>query len=164
MDRNLKASTYFAAGFHASRLVKPGHEEEKTMNATCGQKSFGLSSNASPLGSVVKTLLESPKWHSKTCAVTWKVKVMKSSRYILALQPSEQSNPENGFGFWPTVTRGAPLCGGTGNFNKLHKMRELGVITEEERRNLSQGNGGKSNPALMEFLMGFPKGHSATTL
>lgn len=29
------------------------------------------------------------------------------------------------------------------------------MITEEERRNLSQGNGGKTNPALLEWLMGY---------
>ena len=29
------------------------------------------------------------------------------------------------------------------------------MITEEERRNLSQGNGGRTNPALLEWLMGY---------
>ena len=31
------------------------------------------------------------------------------------------------------------------------------MITEEERRNLSQGNGGKTNPELLEWLMGYKK-------
>ena len=29
------------------------------------------------------------------------------------------------------------------------------MISEEERRQLSQGNGGKTNPALLEWLMGY---------
>lgn len=52
----------------------------------------------------------------------------------------------------------APLCGGTGNFRQMEKLRDAGIITEEERRNLTCGSGGKSNPALMEWLMGFPIG------
>jgi hypothetical protein len=59
---------------------------------------------------------------------------------------------------WPTPTTGAALCGGTGNFQTLRKLQASGVISEEERRNLSQGNGGRANPALMEWLMGFPIG------
>jgi hypothetical protein len=31
------------------------------------------------------------------------------------------------------------------------------MITEEERRQLSQGNGGKTNPELLEWLMGYQK-------
>jgi hypothetical protein len=34
-------------------------------------------------------------------------------------------------------------------------MAEKGWITEEERRNLSQGNGGKTNPELVEWMMGY---------
>jgi hypothetical protein len=40
----------------------------------------------------------------------------------------------------------------------MEKLRDAGIITEEERRNLVSGNGGKSNPALLEWLMGFPIG------
>jgi hypothetical protein len=34
-------------------------------------------------------------------------------------------------------------------------MAERGLITEEERRQLSQGNGGNTNPELLEWLMGY---------
>jgi hypothetical protein len=39
----------------------------------------------------------------------------------------------------------------------LMRMKEKGLITEEERRQLSQGNGGKTNPELLEWLMGYQK-------
>lgn len=64
---------------------------------------------------------------------------------------------------WPRPTTGAPLCGGTHNFNQMIKLMQGGVITDEERRNLTQGNGGRSNPALMEWLMGFPIGWTEIT-
>lgn len=50
------------------------------------------------------------------------------------------------------------LCGGTHNFRQMVALRDAGVVTEEERKNLTCGSGGKSNPALMEWLMGFPIG------
>lgn len=59
---------------------------------------------------------------------------------------------------YPTPTTGAGLCGGTGNFQQLKKLEKAGQITEEERRNMSQGNGGQLNPDWVEWLMGFPVG------
>jgi hypothetical protein len=34
-------------------------------------------------------------------------------------------------------------------------MEEKSLITEEERRELSKGNGGNTNPGLLEWLMGY---------
>lgn len=59
---------------------------------------------------------------------------------------------------FPTPTTGAGLCGGTGNYQQLKRLQVNGVITEEERRNMSQGNGGQLNPMWVEWLMGFPLG------
>ena len=60
--------------------------------------------------------------------------------------------------FDPTPTTGAGMCGGTGNFQQLKKLQEAGKITEEERRSMSQGNGGQLNPDWVEWLMAFPPG------
>lgn len=57
---------------------------------------------------------------------------------------------------WPIPTTGAGMCGGTGNFQQLKRLKERGVISENERRNMSQGNGGQLNPYWVEWLMGFP--------
>ena len=59
---------------------------------------------------------------------------------------------------YPTATTGAGLCGGTGNFQQLKALAESGQITEEERRQMSQGNGGQLNPTWVEWLMGYPTG------
>ena len=56
---------------------------------------------------------------------------------------------------YPTPSTGAGLCGGTGNFRQLMKLAEQGVITEEERRQMAQGNGGSLNPEFVEWLMGY---------
>ena len=63
---------------------------------------------------------------------------------------------------YPTPTTGAGLCGGTGNYQKLKKLEEQGTISEEERKSMSQGNGGQLNPYWVEWLMGFPPGWTET--
>ena len=60
--------------------------------------------------------------------------------------------------FYPTPTTGAGLCGGTGNYLQLKKLADAGQITEEERKSMSQGNGGQLNPDWVEWLQGFPIG------
>ena len=60
--------------------------------------------------------------------------------------------------FYPTPTTGAGLCGGTGNYLQLKKPTDAGQITEEERKSMSQGNGGQLNPDWVEWLMGLPVG------
>lgn len=59
---------------------------------------------------------------------------------------------------YPTPTTGAGLCGGTGNYQQLKRLEKNGTITEEERKSMSQGNGGQLNPDWVEWLMGFPVG------
>jgi hypothetical protein len=59
---------------------------------------------------------------------------------------------------FPTPSTGAGLCGGTGSFQQLQKLKEAGVITEEERKAMSHGRGGQLNPEFVEWLMGFPIG------
>lgn len=80
---------------------------------------------------------------------------------VSRLASSVPRSTANASPLWPRPTTGAPLCGGTYNFQQMLKLRDMGIITEEERRNLTQGNGGRSNPALMEWLMGFPIGWTA---
>ncbi|WP_147401687.1 hypothetical protein [Acutalibacter sp. 1XD8-33] len=59
---------------------------------------------------------------------------------------------------YPTPTTGAGLCGGSGNYHQLKKLEAAGEITEEERRNMAQRNGGQLNPDWVEWLQGFPIG------
>lgn len=77
---------------------------------------------------------------------------------------SARATGETGFGFsraarmrFPTPrTKG--LCGGTGSFQMLAKLKDEGKITEEERRAMASGNGGALNPEWIEWLMAFPHG------
>ena len=106
-------------------------------------------------GSLAKMCLESSIWHSTRFFLTWKVKATKHNRLLFQLAVSMPHTDEIESVFWPTPSTGAALCGGTGSFKTLERMAKKGLITEDERRQLSQGNGGKTNPQLLEWLMGY---------
>ena len=142
---------------HASPSPLPGTEEARRMTVTSGRKCYESYGKSLPLGSLVKTCLESSIWHSTRCFLTWKVKDTPRKRLLFRLAVSMPRTEETESAFWPTPSTGAALCGGTGNFKTLQRLAEIGKITEEERRQLSQGNGGKTNPELLEWLMGYER-------
>lgn len=152
-----KRSHLSPAGSRVSHLVSPGSEEARMMTATSGRKCLESYENSGQLGLLVKMCLESSLWHSTRCLLTWKEKVTPCNALLFRLAASMPRTKESDVLLWPTPSTGASLCGGTGNFKTLQKMAEKGLITEEERRNLSQGNGGSTNPELMEWLMGYEK-------
>ena len=142
---------------HVNRFPLPGSTEARTMTVTSGRKCLESYKNSGPLGCLVRTCLESSIWHSTRCLLTWKTAVTPGKRLLFRLAVSMPRTSGNDAQFWPTPSTGAALCGGTGNFKTLQRMAEKGLITEEERRQLSQGNGGKTNPELLEWLMGYEK-------
>ena len=147
--------TLFQEDSHVSRSPRPGSKEARTMTVTSGLKCLESYGNSSPLGCLVRTCLGSSIWHSTRCFLTWKRKDTKLKHSLFQLAVSMPRTEETESLFWPTPSTGAGLCGGTGNFKTLQAMARRGLITEEERRNFSQGNGGKTNPALLEWLMGY---------
>ena len=147
--------TLFQGDSHVSRSAKPGSEWARKMTVTSGLKCCELLRNSDPLGCLAKMCLGSSIWHSTRCLLTWKTKVTKHNRLLFQLAVSMPRTDEIESVFWPTPSTGAALCGGTGSFKTLERMAEKGLITEDERRQLSQGNGGKTNPSLLEWLMGY---------
>ena len=139
----------------ANHFPSPGSAAARKMTATSGRKCSELSGSSDPVGCLVRMCLESSIWRSTRCFLTWTVKVTPRRRLLFRLQASTPRTDETGYLLWPSPTTGAALCGGTGNFQTLKRMAERSMITEEERRQLSQGNGGKTNPELLEWLMGY---------
>lgn len=149
--------TLFPEVFHASRSPMPGSEEARKMTVTSGRKCCELYGNSDRLGSLVRMCLGSSIWHSTRCLLTWKTKATPHKRLLFQLAVSMPRTDETELPFWPTVSTGAALCGGTGNLKTLKKMAEKGIITDQELKQLSQGNGGKTNPELLEWLMGYER-------
>lgn len=68
------------ADFLASHLVMPGSDEARKMTATSGRTCLGVLTKCSPLGSLLKTLLESQRWSSKARYLKWQVNPLYSTR------------------------------------------------------------------------------------
>jgi len=145
----------FPADSPASPSPLPGSKAAQRMTVTSGRKCSALSGRSDPVGCLVRMCLGSSIWRSTRCFLTWTVKATPRRRLLFRLQASTPRTEETGSLLWPSPTTGAALCGGTGNFQTLKRMAERGMITEEERRQLSQGNGGKTNPEWAEWLMGY---------
>ena len=154
-EQDSKQSQYYQEDFLASHSVQPGSDEARRMTVTSGRKCLESFTNCGPLGSLVKMCLDSSIWHSTRCFLTWKRKATKSNVSLFQLAVSMPRTRESDVPLWPTPSTGASLCGGTGNFKTLQRLADAGIITEEERRQLSQGNGGKTNPAFVEWMMGY---------
>lgn len=58
---------------------------------------------------------------------------------------------------WPTPRAGS-MCGGSGAAEIIEARYSEGRISEEERKAMRAGNGGRLNPMWVEWLMGFPPG------
>ena len=57
---------------------------------------------------------------------------------------------------WPTMS--ANGMGNTGSQQIIQRQVDAGKVTENEKKAMTAGNGGKLNPAWVEWLMGFPTG------
>lgn len=150
--------TLYQGDSPASRFPSPGSDEAQRTTVTSGLRCSELSKSCGQLGSLEKTCLDLYERHLTRYLTVSSRRTTQHGHMLLRLARSERCLQESASLLWPRPTTGAPLCGGTHNFRQMTALRDAGVITEEERRNLTQGNGGKSNPALMEWLMGFPLG------
>lgn len=114
-------------------------ERERTITATSGHRCFERYGRYTPLGSLVKTLMESKRWWSPAKSLIWdaqtifskrityterkadspstksvqtsKPKDIPSNRLLFQLVPSEHHTEETEFGLLPTVqTQGLKQC------------------------------------------------------
>ena len=123
------------------------------MTVTSGRKCSESYANSGPLGSLVKMCLESSIWHSTRCYLTWKTKDTPARHLLFRLAVSMPRTNGTESQFWPTPM--ASSWGGSGHRKTLKALQDRGLITEQERLSLQKGNQIDTNPALLEWLMGY---------
>jgi len=94
-----------------------------------------------------------PWWPTPTASDSWSdglksSQVKPGSRHSLTLGKDVQ--------LWPTMS--ANGMGNTGSQQIIQRQVEAGKVTEDEKRAMTAGNGGRLNPTWVEWLMGFPLG------
>ena len=159
------------------------------MTAHSGRKCAALLRKPSQAGCLVKMLLESSTWNSTACLLTWKVSATPHGRLCFRLVPQTPDTDEIESGLWATPTandsknsayqysRGdhsKPVLKLTGQARLWPTPRAAdgtkGIRTAEgtakERLRRKNGQdlpttiGGRLNPEWVEWLMGYPTGHT----
>lgn len=132
--------TYSQEGFLVNRFQSQDNEKDRRMTVTSDRKCSVLYERYDPLGSLVRTLLESYRWYNPAVRLRWKVKPLclkrltrkrysnkstlskpyveilnvkdiPSSRLLFRLVPSVRLIGGIGFGLLPTVqTQGLKTC------------------------------------------------------
>lgn len=109
--QDLEQLMLFPAASHVSRSALPGSDEARRMTVISGRKCLELLESCSPVGSLVRMLLESSIWRSTRCTLTWKTKATKAGRCLFRLAASTRRTGASAAQFWPTVT-GFDAAGG----------------------------------------------------
>ena len=174
--------TLFPAASLASPTPLPGSEEARQMTVRSGRKCFASYEKYSPLGCFAKMLLESSRWHSTVCVLTWKASATPARRLLFRLVPSVPRTEETGYGLLPTPTANgnnnrAGLSPKSGDGLSTAVRRLLPTPTAQDARNLtcppsqkdrcsipgfllSQSGSPPIHPTLYELLMGYPEGYT----
>jgi len=97
-----EAQPYLPGGFLASHFPRPGSAEARRMTVISGRRCSELYTKPGPLGCLVRTFLESSRWNSTECFLTWKVKATPSNRLLFQLAPSTPNTGEIESGLWLT--------------------------------------------------------------
>lgn len=160
--------TYSQEGFLASHFQRQESEGERKMTVISGRKCFGQYGRYDPLGSLVRTLLESPAWYNPAVRLRWKVKPLclkrltrkrysskntlsrpsaeilsvrdiPSSRFLFQLAVSEPRTGGTGYSLLPTVqTQGLKVCDKNGK-TKFMNLSLLPTPTAQEGFNSGKG-------------------------
>ncbi len=160
--------TYSQEGFLASHFQSQDNEKDRKMTVTSGRKCSVLYERYDPLGSLVRTLLESYRWYNPAVRLQWKVKPLfstrltrkrysskntlsrpsaeilsvrdiPSSRFLFQLAVSEPRTGGTGYGLLPTVqTQGLKVCDKNGK-TKFMNLSLLPTPTAQEGFNSEKG-------------------------
>ena len=215
MTEESKTLDLFAEDTHASLSASQENGVAQKMTAISGRKCLGLSDNSGRIGLLEKMLLDTSRWGSTKCLLTWKAKATPQGRLLFQLVPSmlpteetecgllhtptakaNQLAPSMNSGWWRTPaaeTGGTPkaLLEGKTRRASGHKIqirlqdqvkmwptprasehKGVGPIGSKSHSHMldkgylcavaqqQDGVSGSLNPAWVEWLMGFPIGHT----
>ena len=165
MGKNSVESISSQVDFLASQSLIPGSAEAKQMTVSSGRKWLVLYRKQNRTGCLLRTLLESSRWVSTKCFLTWQVLLTPARQSCFRLVPSMPTTKEKESGLWPTPTcheqphrnlkvndrgRREPTNGKTDHSLSLADT----VILREPKENRD----GSLNPEFVEWLMGYPIG------
>lgn len=172
----VERSTYLQGDSLASLSAWPDNERERTMTAISGRKCSGPYERYDPLGSLVRTLLESSRWYNPAVRLRWRVKPLfsrrltrkrysskslaskqfveilskkdiPSNRYLYRLVPSKRRTGETVSSLLPTVqTQGLKVCDRNGKTRFIN----LGLLPTPTAQDFKRRGPGSKQQGLPE--------------
>lgn len=156
-------------------LPKQAIDEARRMTAGSGRKLLPLYEQSSQHGASLRmstaSLLLSPVWYSRNCALNWKESVTRYNRLLFRLLPSARHTGETAFGLLRTplahqpgipvgqlMTKdGQPYRLGQTAYDR-HTGRQARVgLTQQLGR--ATGEKLQLQPAFVSWMMGLPEGY-----
>jgi hypothetical protein len=120
----------------ASLSVKPASAEAQKMTATSGRRCLELSEHQGRLGYLLKMLLDTLRWASTKCLLTWKAKTTPCNRLLFQLAPWTPRTDEIESGLWPTIATKGYGHAAEGMIGIFRKKVEQGALTEKEAQKM----------------------------
>ena len=148
--------TLFAVDTPANHSHKQENDKAQTILDTCG---LGLEMPLARYNRPTQSWRMSEDtslWGAHKLLVNLPKSGMTRSGKLFQLPRRVQRTLEKGCSFWPTLS--ANGMGNTGSQQMLQTLVDSGVLTTEEKKGMSAGNGGRINPTWAEWFMGFPTG------
>lgn len=117
----------------ASPSASQERREARKTTVTSGRRCSELLHSRDPLGSLLKTLLVSSRWHSTMCSLTWKAQATPRGRLLFRLQASERRIAEIDYGsLLPTPT----AMGGGGTSRSGERIDETPTLQGMARKGM----------------------------
>jgi hypothetical protein len=161
MQMELEELILSREGIPASHSVMPGSDLARKMTVTSGLRCAVLSKHSGPLGSLVRTLLDTSAWASTMCFMTWTDSATPRKRLLFRLVPSTPRTGETEHGWWPTPNAGLGKQSYSDNSAAYYQKRERDGRQQDLALAMFQSeNSGNLSPEWVEWLMGFPIGHT----
>jgi hypothetical protein len=98
----MQVSASLPAATPASHSLSPGSDWARKMTATSGRTLLRSLPISGPVGACLRTLLDTSRWGSTACWLTWKKSATPAGRWLYRLVPSTPRTGAIGFGLWPT--------------------------------------------------------------
>jgi hypothetical protein len=148
----------------ANRSVSRGSAKAQKMTATSGRTSAKLLHKNDPLGAFSKMFMVTSQWASTKCLLTWKAKATPQGRLLFQLAVSMPHTEETASGsspeIWPTPTTRDHKGGYIGGRIRNGKVSMDTLDVAVQYTDNQTKDGGTLNPNWVEWLMGYPIGHT----
>jgi hypothetical protein len=161
----MKESNLLPEDTHANLSAVSESKKAKKTRGTSGRKCIELLNRQDPLGSLLKTLLDTLPMDSIPYSTTWKPKATPQGRLLFQLALSERPTSETGYGWWRTPRASESTEPWPNVDARREKMRIAGDTQTGNLYGLTQEaqkadgvKAGALNPEFTGWLMGYPTG------